>query len=63
MDYFPVCETSRLIGVEGDNNHKFMILPKFDIQKAIDYPRSDFDSDSVEAPQEDNTVQKLNQYE
>lgn len=25
-------------------------LPKFDIQKAIDYPRSDFDSDSVEQP-------------
>ena len=38
-------------------------MPKFDIQKAIDYPRSDFDSDSVETPPNDITAEKLNAVE
>ena len=38
-------------------------MPYFDIQKAIDYPRSDFDSNSVEEPPEDDTAQQMEVFE
>ena len=36
-------------------------LPKFDIQKAIDYPRSDFDSDSDSSSSDDDDDEKNHQ--
>lgn len=48
LDYVPICASSRMSNKEfrEPNNGNVFTLPKFDIQKAIDYPRSDFDSSS-----------------